>query len=52
MRAAIDAHTAGAPPTAEQIIERIGPLANTAPETTAASSARGAESRRERRRTR
>ena len=52
MRAAIDAHVAAAPPTTEQIIECIGPLANTAPETAAASSARGAESRRERRRTR
>jgi 5-methyltetrahydrofolate--homocysteine methyltransferase len=53
MRAAIDTHTrAAATPTTDQIVERIGPLANAAPETAAASSARGAESRRERRRTR
>jgi Homocysteine S-methyltransferase len=49
MRAAIDTHAAAAPPTKDQIVERIGPLANTAPETAAASSARGAESRRARR---
>jgi 5-methyltetrahydrofolate--homocysteine methyltransferase len=52
MRAAIDSHAAAARPTTDQIIERVGPLANTAPETAAATSARGAESRRERRRTR
>jgi 5-methyltetrahydrofolate--homocysteine methyltransferase len=52
MRAAIDTHTRGTPPTTDQIVDRIGPLANAAPETAAASSARGAESRRERRRTR
>jgi 5-methyltetrahydrofolate--homocysteine methyltransferase len=50
MRIAIDTHPAGVPPTTDQIIERIGPLANSAPESAAASSARGAESRRERRR--
>ena len=49
MRAAIDSHAAAARPTTDQIIERIGPLANAAPETAAASSARGAESRRARR---
>ena len=46
MRAALDAHDRGAAPTPEQIVERIGPLANSAPETAAASSARGRERRR------
>jgi 5-methyltetrahydrofolate--homocysteine methyltransferase len=48
MRAAIDAHTAAAPPTTEQIIERIGPLANSMPESLAEQSARGRERRRAR----
>ena len=52
MRAALDAHPPAPPPTPDEIVERVGPLANSAPETAAAASARGAESRRERRRTR
>jgi 5-methyltetrahydrofolate--homocysteine methyltransferase len=48
MRAALDTHTATSPPSTEQIIERIGPLANAMPETHAAQSARGRERRRSR----
>lgn len=48
MREAIDTHTAVAPPTTEQIVERIGPLANSMPESLAAQSARGRERRRSR----
>jgi 5-methyltetrahydrofolate--homocysteine methyltransferase len=48
MREAIDTHERGAAPTPEQIVASIGPLANSAPETTAASSARGRERRRAR----
>ena len=48
MRAALDSHAAAAPPTTEQIVERIGPLANSMPETLAAQSARGRERRRSR----
>jgi 5-methyltetrahydrofolate--homocysteine methyltransferase len=40
MRAALDAHTAAAPPTTEAIVERIGPLANSTPEAPAALAAR------------
>ena len=40
MRAALDSHAAGAPPTTEQIVERIGPLANLAPEDPADHAAR------------
>ena len=46
MRAALDAHTAGEPPTLEAIVERVGPLANAAPaETGAATRTRGGKSR-------
>jgi 5-methyltetrahydrofolate--homocysteine methyltransferase len=31
MRASIDAHTKGAAPTVEQIVEAVGPLTNSAP---------------------
>jgi 5-methyltetrahydrofolate--homocysteine methyltransferase len=48
MRDALDAHTAAAPPSTDEIIERIGPLANSMPETVAAQSARGRERRRSR----
>ncbi|MDQ1481522.1 MAG: 5-methyltetrahydrofolate--homocysteine methyltransferase [Actinomycetota bacterium] len=48
MRAAIDAHLAADPPSTEQIVERIGPLANSMPESLAAQSARGRERRRAR----
>jgi 5-methyltetrahydrofolate--homocysteine methyltransferase len=48
MRAALDAHAADVAPTPEQIVERIGPLANSAPETAEAQSARGRERRRAR----
>jgi 5-methyltetrahydrofolate--homocysteine methyltransferase len=48
MRAAIDAHERGATPTPHQIVERIGPLANSAPETAEASAARGRTRRRAR----
>src|SRR4029077_1613899 len=48
MRDALDQHAAGAPPTTEQIVEHIGPLANSMPETVAAQSARGRERRRSR----
>jgi len=48
MREALDSHTRAAPPTTEQIIEHIGPLANSMPETLAAQSARGRERRRSR----
>jgi 5-methyltetrahydrofolate--homocysteine methyltransferase len=48
MRAAIDTHRAGDPPSTEQIVERIGPLANSMPESLAAQSARGRERRRAR----
>jgi 5-methyltetrahydrofolate--homocysteine methyltransferase len=49
MRAALDAHTAAPPPTTQQIIERIGPLANSTPESSADQIARGRERRRARR---
>ena len=49
MRAALDGHTAAAPPTTQQIIERIGPLANSTPESAADQTARGRERRRARR---
>jgi 5-methyltetrahydrofolate--homocysteine methyltransferase len=45
MRAALDTHTASGAPSTEQIIERIGPLANAMPETPAAQNARGRERR-------
>jgi hypothetical protein len=48
MRDAIDTHTAGARPSTEQIVEHIGPLANSMPESLAAQSARGRERRRSR----
>jgi 5-methyltetrahydrofolate--homocysteine methyltransferase len=48
MRDALDSHVAAPPPTPEQIVERIGPLANSMPETLAAQSARGRERRRSR----
>jgi methionine synthase I (cobalamin-dependent) len=32
MRAALDAHVAAAPPSIEQIVERVGPLANASPD--------------------
>jgi len=48
MREALDSHVRAAPPTTEQIIENIGPLANSMPETLAAQSARGRERRRSR----
>jgi 5-methyltetrahydrofolate--homocysteine methyltransferase len=48
MRRAIDTHEAAAPPTEEQIVERIGPLANSSPETEAAQSERGRRRRRAR----
>jgi 5-methyltetrahydrofolate--homocysteine methyltransferase len=48
MRDALDSHVAAAPPTPEQIVELIGPLANSMPETLAAQSARGRERRRSR----
>jgi 5-methyltetrahydrofolate--homocysteine methyltransferase len=48
MRAAIDTHRAADPPSTEQIVERIGPLANSMPESLAAQSARGRERRRAR----
>lgn len=40
MRAALDKHTAAAPPTTPEIIERIGPLANSTPEAPADHAAR------------
>jgi 5-methyltetrahydrofolate--homocysteine methyltransferase len=40
MRVALDTHTAGAAPTTELIVERIGPLANSSPETAAHHAAR------------
>src|SRR3954452_7740060 len=40
MRVALDTHAAGAAPTPEQIVERIGPLANSAPETAESQGAR------------
>jgi len=43
MRAALDAHTAKAPPTLETIVERIGPLANSTPD--AVTRGRGGRSR-------
>jgi 5-methyltetrahydrofolate--homocysteine methyltransferase len=48
MRAALDTHAASAAPSIEQIVEHIGPLANSMPETLAAQSARGRERRRSR----
>src|SRR3954454_24345753 len=48
MRAALDSHRAGDPPSTEQIAERIGPLANSAPETAEAQGARSRERRRTR----
>jgi 5-methyltetrahydrofolate--homocysteine methyltransferase len=45
MRAALDGHEAGEPPSTSRIVERIGPLANAMPETPAAQSARGRERR-------
>jgi 5-methyltetrahydrofolate--homocysteine methyltransferase len=45
MRAALDAHTAGDPPTHETIVERVGPLANAAPDTIATTRGRGGRSR-------
>jgi hypothetical protein len=48
MRTALDSHTAAAPPTTQQIMERIGPLANSAPESSADQTARGRERRRAR----
>ena len=48
MRAAIDSHVAAATPTPQQIVERIGPLANSAPETAEAQGARSRERRRAR----
>jgi 5-methyltetrahydrofolate--homocysteine methyltransferase len=40
MRVALDTHTAAAPPTTPEIIERIGPLANSSPEPPADHAAR------------
>jgi hypothetical protein len=40
MRAALDTHPAAAPPTPAQIVERIGPLANSSPESPADHAAR------------
>jgi 5-methyltetrahydrofolate--homocysteine methyltransferase len=40
MRAALDTHTADAPPTISQIVSRIGPLANSSPEAPADHAAR------------
>jgi 5-methyltetrahydrofolate--homocysteine methyltransferase len=48
MRVALDTHRAADPPSTEQIVERIGPLANSMPESLAAQSARGRERRRAR----
>jgi 5-methyltetrahydrofolate--homocysteine methyltransferase len=48
MRNALDTHVATAPPSTEAIIERIGPLANTAPESNADQSARSRQRRRSR----
>ena len=48
MRDALDTHAAAAPPSTEEIVERIGPLANSMPESVAAQSARGRERRRSR----
>ena len=48
MRVALDTHRAADPPSTEQIIEHIGPLANSMPESLAAQSARGRERRRAR----
>jgi 5-methyltetrahydrofolate--homocysteine methyltransferase len=48
MRQAIDAHTAATRPTTEQVVERIGPLANSAPETAESQSNRSRERRRAR----
>jgi 5-methyltetrahydrofolate--homocysteine methyltransferase len=48
MRVAVDTHLAGAAPTPAQIIERIGPLANSAPETAESQGARSRERRRAR----
>jgi 5-methyltetrahydrofolate--homocysteine methyltransferase len=47
MRAALDAHTAGAPPSTEEIVERIGPLANATPDALATRT-RGRARARER----
>ena len=48
MREAIDAHTAGTPPSTDEIVARIGPLANASPESDEAQSARGRVRRRTR----
>jgi 5-methyltetrahydrofolate--homocysteine methyltransferase len=45
MRAAIDAHTAGPPPSIETIVDRIGPLANSTPEEPAHLAARRGRTR-------
>ncbi|MDQ1460352.1 MAG: 5-methyltetrahydrofolate--homocysteine methyltransferase [Actinomycetota bacterium] len=48
MRVALDTHSAAAAPTPELIVERIGPLANSAPETAESQGARSRERRRTR----
>jgi 5-methyltetrahydrofolate--homocysteine methyltransferase len=48
MRVALDTHHAAAAPTEQEIVERIGPLANSAPETAEAQGARSRERRRAR----
>jgi 5-methyltetrahydrofolate--homocysteine methyltransferase len=48
MRGALDGHCARSAPSREQIVDRIGPLANASPETNAEQSARGRERRRSR----
>jgi 5-methyltetrahydrofolate--homocysteine methyltransferase len=46
MRDALDTHTRGTPPTLDSIVERIGPLANAAPDATAPPTrSRGGRSR-------
>ena len=46
MRVALDAHTAGDPPTLESIVEHVGPLANAAPnESAVPTRGRGGRSR-------
>jgi 5-methyltetrahydrofolate--homocysteine methyltransferase len=41
MRAALDGHPRTTPPTIDTIVERIGPLANAAPDAPAARAGRG-----------
>jgi 5-methyltetrahydrofolate--homocysteine methyltransferase len=45
MRVALDTHTAGTAPSIDTIVERIGPLANAAPDETPARAGRGRRAR-------